>query len=109
MLQAGDGDAALELLRRRTGPIDLLVTDVVMPGMSGRELAGAVGRAAPRAHVLYISGYTDDVVVRHGMLERGDRVPAEAVHPDVLAHKVREVLDGAPNSVAGEAGTELKV
>jgi len=109
VLQAADGPSALELLRRHTGPVDLLVTDVVMPGMSGPEVAGAVAAMRPGTHVLYISGYTDSSIGNHWALEPGIAFLQKPFNADVLTGKVREVLDGVVDSVAGEAGTELKV
>ncbi len=99
VLQAGDGPSALELLRRHTGPLDLLVTDVVMPGMSGPDVAGAVAAMRPGAQVLYISGYTDSSVGQHGVLEPGIAFLQKPFAADVLTRKVREVLDGAVVSV----------
>ena len=99
VLQAGDGPSALELLRRHTGPLDLLVTDVVMPGMSGPDVAGAVAAMRPGAQVLYISGYTDSSVGHHGMLEPGIAFLQKPFDADGLTRKVREVLDGAIVSV----------
>ncbi|MGN6797463.1 MAG: ATP-binding protein [Gaiellaceae bacterium] len=95
VLQAGDGPSALELLRRHTGPLDLLVTDVVMPGMSGPDVAGAVAVMRPGTQVLYISGYTDSSVGHHGVLEPGIAFLQKPFAADVLTRKVREVLDGA--------------
>ena len=73
VLEAADGPAALALVNGAKGPshIDLLLTDVIMPGMSGRELAEQMIARSRSLRVLYISGYTDDAVVRHGMLEPG--------------------------------------
>ena len=93
VLQAGDGPSALELLRRHTGPLDLLVTDVVMPGMSGPDVAGAVAAMRPGTQVLYISGYTDSSVGHHGVLEPGVAFLQKPFAADVLTRKVREVLD----------------
>ena len=95
VLQAGDGPSALELLRRHTGPLDLLVTDVVMPGMSGPDVAGAVAAMRPGTQVLYISGYTDSSVGHHGVLEPGIAFLQKPFDADALTRKVREVLDGA--------------
>src|SRR4051794_2218475 len=95
VLQAGDGPSALELLRRHTGPLDLLVTDVVMPGMSGPDVAGAVAAMRPGTQVLYISGYTDASVGHHGVFEPGIAFLQKPFAADVLTRKVREVLDGA--------------
>ncbi len=95
VLQAGDGPSALELLRRHTGSLDLLVTDVVMPGMSGPDVAGAVAAMRPGTQVLYISGYTDSSVGQHGVLEPGIAFLQKPFDADALTRKVREVLDGA--------------
>ncbi|MGZ4333220.1 MAG: PAS domain S-box protein [Gaiellaceae bacterium] len=95
VLQAGDGPSALELLRRHTGEVDLLVTDVVMPGMSGPEVAAAVAAMRPGTQVLYISGYTDSAIDHHGVLEPGIAFLQKPFGADDLARKVREVLDGA--------------
>ncbi len=94
VLDASDGPAALELSARHAGRIDLLVTDVVMPGMSGRELAERLAPQRPSMKVLYTSGYTDDTMVRQGVLTAGVAFLQKPFVPDTLARKVREVLDG---------------
>jgi len=94
VLDAADGPSALELSARHAGGIDILVTDVVMPGMSGRELAERLVPARPSMKVLYTSGYTDDAMVRQGVLNAGVAFLQKPFVPDTLARKVREVLDG---------------
>jgi len=96
VLEAPNGKEALTLARSRPGPIHLLLTDVVMPGMSGRELAERFCTHRPEVKVLYMSGYTDDAVVRHGVLRPGIAYLQKPFTPESLAHKVREVLDSAP-------------
>ena len=93
VLQAGDGPSALELLRRHTGQIDLLMTDVVMPGMSGPEVAQAVLAMRPGTQVLYTSGYTDSQIGHHGVLEPGIAFLQKPFSSDDLTRKVRSLLD----------------
>ena len=94
VLEAGDGPSALELLRRHTGSVDLLVTDVVMPGMSGPEVAQAVTAMRPGTQVVYMSGYTDHAIGHHGMLEPGIAFVQKPFSANDLTRKVRAVLDG---------------
>ena len=93
VLRAPDGQSALEIARSHAGEIRLLVTDIVMPGMTGRELAIALAAERPGVRVLYMSGYTDDAVVRHGVLVEGTPYLQKPFSPDALARKVREILD----------------
>ena len=95
VLEAPDGEAALQLAHRHRGPIHLLLTDVVMPRVSGRELAERLTQVRPDMKVLYASGYTDDSVVRHGILELGTAYLQKPFSPESLARKVRDVLDAA--------------
>src|SRR6267378_1089473 len=94
VLEAADGPSALQLSTRHRGGIDILVTDVVMPGMSGRELAERLAPVRPSMKVLYTSGYTDDAMVRQGVLNAGVAFLQKPFVPDTLTRKVREVLDG---------------
>jgi two-component system, cell cycle sensor histidine kinase and response regulator CckA len=93
VLRAPDGQTALELVHGLQDPVHLLLTDIVMPGMTGRELAQALSAERSQVKVLYMSGYTDDAVVRHGVLARGVPYLQKPFTPDALALKVREVLD----------------
>lgn len=92
VLLAGGGSEALQLADRHTGPIHLLVTDVVMPGMNGRELARQVLQRRTGTKVLFLSGYADDAVARHGVLEPGTAFMQKPFTPTALARRVREVL-----------------
>ncbi len=94
VIEAPNGEAALQMIANRSGPIDLLLTDVVMPGMGGRILAEELGRLHPEARVLYASGYTDDAVVRHGVLESAVAYLQKPYTAESLTRKVRQVLDG---------------
>jgi PAS domain S-box-containing protein len=93
LLEARRGEEALILARTHPGAIDLLITDVVMPEMSGRVLAGQLTALRPGLKVLYISGYTDDAVVRHGLLTAEVEFLSKPFSPTVLAGKVRAMLD----------------
>ena len=86
-------DEALLLAAQHPGTIHLLVTDVVMPGMVGSELAKRLVAPRPEMKVLYISGYTDDAIAHHGVLEPGVSYLEKPFTPTTLGHKVREVLN----------------
>jgi PAS domain S-box-containing protein len=86
---------ALLLCEAHSGPIHLLLTDVVMPHLSGADLARRIAVTRPETKVLFMSGYTDDSVVRHGVLEDGVAFLQKPFTPESLARKVREVLDGS--------------
>jgi CheY-like chemotaxis protein len=90
----GPKDALRVLLEHRDS-IHMLLTDVVMPGMSGRALADLVVRERPGIRVLYMSGYTDNAIVHHGVLDPGVTFIQKPFTPDALIKKVREVLDAA--------------
>jgi PAS domain S-box-containing protein len=93
VLHVSSGPDALELAKRHSGRIDLLVTDVVMPEMNGSVLAEALRRIRPETKVLFTSGYAGDAIARHGVLDEGVAFLAKPYAPSVLAQKVREVLD----------------
>ena len=92
---AGSGEEALEVAARHVGTFDLLLTDVVMPGMNGRVLAEQLLPRQPGMRVLYMSGYTDSFIAGHGVLEPGTHLLHKPFTDEVLIRKVREVLDGA--------------
>ena len=93
VIDAPNGNAALEAYSQHKGRIHLILTDLVMPGMSGRELAEHTTRLDPRSKVVYMSGYTDDTVVLHAAFEDGIEFIQKPFSPDSLAEKIREVLD----------------
>jgi len=94
VLQAQDGAEALRVCREHQGPIHLLITDVVMPGgMSGRQVAEQLQPLQPEMKVLYMSGYTENAIVHHGVLELGTVLLQKPFTPSSLAHKVRQILD----------------
>jgi hypothetical protein len=94
VIEAHEGGEALRLAGEHAGTIRLLLTDVVMPGMSGTELARQLAQKCPAMRVLFMSGYTDDSIVRHGVLEASMAFLQKPFTPEVLTRRVREVLDG---------------
>jgi PAS domain S-box-containing protein len=95
VVEASGPAAAIRLVEQHAGPIDLLVTDVVMPEMNGRQLVEHLLVARPDLKVLYLSGYTNDAVVRHGVFESNVNFLQKPFTSEALAGKVREILDPA--------------
>jgi nitrogen-specific signal transduction histidine kinase/CheY-like chemotaxis protein len=95
VLGAADGTEAMRLLARHLGRVDLLLTDVVIPQMSGPELAEQVVASHPEVGLLYMSGYTDNAIVHHGVLDAGLAFIQKPFTPEALLRKVREVLDSS--------------
>jgi CheY-like chemotaxis protein len=93
VVEASNGADAIRLVQHRTAAIDVLLTDVVMPGMSGRQLADAVCVLYPDCQVLFMSGYNEDAVVHHGLDHVTHAFLQKPFTPLVLARKLREVLD----------------
>jgi two-component system cell cycle sensor histidine kinase/response regulator CckA len=94
VLEAIDGYHAIAIANAHPRRIDLLLTDLVMPGMSGRQLADTLTRSRPDVRVLFMSGYTDETMLRHLILEAGVAFLQKPFTPVGLAQKVREILDG---------------
>jgi DNA-binding NtrC family response regulator len=95
VLEAAGAEVALRLAHAHAGTIDLLLTDVVMPEVGGRELAERLALVRPLTRVLYMSGYTDDAVVRHGVREAEVAFLQKPFSIEALTAKVRQVLDAA--------------
>ena len=93
LLVAASGEEALELASKHEGPLPILVTDVVMPRMSGPQLRDRLLAIRPETRVLFLSGYTDDEMIKRGVLDDGVQFLQKPFPPEVLARKVREVLD----------------
>lgn len=100
VISAPDGIEAIKIAESIERPLDLLLTDVVMPNMGGAELADILQGRNPALKVLFTSGYTDDAVVRHGLLEAHVHFIQKPYTPRALAQKIREVLDGAQGRTA---------
>jgi CheY-like chemotaxis protein len=96
VIATGDPMTALETAERHQGMIDLLLTDVVMPGMNGRDLARQVKERWPDIRVLYMSGYTEEAIADRGVLEAGALLISKPFTQDSLTRKLREALGPRP-------------
>ena len=101
VLSATSATKALEVAGAHAGPIHLLVTDVIMPGLNGRQLAEALQSVRPDVGVLYVSGYTSDVIAHHGVLDEGVEFLEKPFNSTELLVRVREVLDKESERVNG--------
>ena len=93
VLEAASGSEAMEICKDHNGTVHLLLTDVVMPQMSGPQLSEEVMKMWPDISILYMSGYTDNVIMHHGVLKKGVPFLQKPFSPDALVLKVREILD----------------
>ena len=93
MLAARAGDEAVRFAAEQRRPISLLLTDVVMPGLSGKDVAEHLTRSDPRLRVLFMSGYTDNIIAQHGVLTPGTAFISKPFTPDALASAVRSAID----------------
>jgi DNA-binding NtrC family response regulator len=94
ILEAENGEKALNIGETHEGPIHLLLTDVVMPVMSGSDLSEKLQSIRPETRVIYMSGYTDNAIVHHGILKQKINFIEKPFSPESLSKKVRQVLDG---------------
>jgi len=102
VIEARSAADAIQFTQRHKEPIDLVLTDVVMPGMKGRELAERLAELRPSVKVLYMSAYTEDAVINYGILDPGTAFIEKPFSPDSLAYKVREVLGTTKASLGAE-------
>ncbi|HXC61453.1 MAG TPA: ATP-binding protein, partial [Nitrospiria bacterium] len=111
VLTAADGSEAQKVAAQISGPIHLLLTDMVMPGINGRVLAERLAPRHPAMKVLYMSGYTDSFIAGHGVLEPGTHLLHKPFTEDVLVRKVRELLDEGRDTKKTDSveGTESPV
>ena len=96
VLEAASGEDALAVSQQASGPIHLMLTDVVMPGISGGETAQLLRAQRPELKVLFMSGHTENSIVHHGVLDSGVAFLQKPFRGEALARKVREGLDGSP-------------
>ncbi|HOW96760.1 MAG TPA: transporter substrate-binding domain-containing protein [Kiritimatiellia bacterium] len=105
VLAAGLPSSALDMVRQYPKPIHLLIADVIMPGMNGRDMADRIRALRPDIRVIYMSGYTADVIAHHGVLEPGVDFLQKPVSGKMLLAKIREVLDRKPGAPGTESTT----
>jgi len=108
VLDARGGEDALRLCRELNAPIHLLLTDVVMPERSGKEIAQCLAKLRPSTRVLYMSGYADDAIVHHGVLDSNVEFIQKPFTPLALARKVREVLDAQSGGQKADVGEDVR-
>jgi two-component system, cell cycle sensor histidine kinase and response regulator CckA len=109
VIQAASGKQALQLAQQSRAPIHLLLTDVVMPEMSGPELAAQITSICPAIKLIYTSGYTDDAIARQGILDPTVTFIQKPYRPKALARKIREVLGVTKENVGAQVVTPAQV
>jgi CheY-like chemotaxis protein len=105
VLEAGNGMEALAIARDYKGPIHLMISDVVMPQMSGAKLAEDLASERPQMKVLFVSGYAENTVLRHGKIDVTSRFLQKPFSLKVLARKIREVLDSDVSALTATAAS----
>ncbi len=106
VIAAASGEKALQWAKEFDGPIHLLLTDVVMPEMSGPELANQLASLRPGMKIIFTSGYTDDAIARQGILDPEVAFIQKPYRPRALAKKIRQVLNGSAGELAGSSGVK---
>jgi two-component system, cell cycle sensor histidine kinase and response regulator CckA len=105
VLQASNGEEALRVSREYCGAVDLMITDVVMPQMSGPNLAERLAAERPNMKVLFISGYAEHTILRHGKIEASARLFQKPFGLNALALKIRDLLDAAERTRVASTST----
>ena len=93
VMEAGDAESCLAILRDHEGPLELLVTDVILPGLDGKELHGEVQELFPESKVLFMSGYSEDIITHRGILEEGLPFLQKPFTVQGFSARVREILE----------------
>ena len=102
VLEAENGQKGIETAMSHHGGIDLLITDVVMPGLNGKELYNELVKSRPELKVLFISGYPREIISYHGILEEGLNFLQKPVPLDLLTKKIREIIENGKQPVHGQ-------
>ena len=93
MIEASGGEEALAILKRYEAPFHLILTDVIMPGESGKNIADKILQLFPGIPVIFMSGYTDDAIVHHGVLDKNTNFIQKPFSIIALVQKIRNILD----------------
>ncbi len=95
VIQAQDGDDAIRQFTEHSGQIDLVILDIIMPRKNGKVVYGLIQQASPDTKVLFISGYTSDIIHKKGIFEENINFLFKSIMPDTLLLKIRDILDEA--------------